>query len=149
MGILFQQNNGWYVYEAVGPVKMTPLQEWIAQGQGSHYTVKRLKDSKVLTLGGIAKLRAAGKRFLGKPYDAYFEWSDDRIYCSELVWKMYKEGLGIEIGQLAPLQSFDLEDPVVKAKLKERFGKHVPLDAQVVAPSTMFNSPVLFTVSSH
>lgn len=27
-------------------------------------------------------------RFLGKSYDSYFSWSDDKIYCSELVGKI-------------------------------------------------------------
>ena len=32
-----------------------------------------------------------------KDYDLYFEWSDDKIYCSELVWKIYKNGADIEL----------------------------------------------------
>ncbi len=27
-------------------------------------------------------------RFLGKPYDSDFSWSDDRVYCSELIAKI-------------------------------------------------------------
>ena len=29
------------------------------------------------------------RRFLGKPYDRDFTWSDDRIYCSELIAKIF------------------------------------------------------------
>lgn len=28
------------------------------------------------------------KKFLGKPYDTEFSWSDERIYCSELIAKL-------------------------------------------------------------
>lgn len=45
-------------------------------------------------------MKQIGEKFKGKPYDIYFEWSDDKIYCSELVWKIYKHALDIEIGQL-------------------------------------------------
>ena len=34
-----------------------------------------------------------------------------RIYCSELVWKMYRDALGIEIGARQKLREFDLADP--------------------------------------
>jgi hypothetical protein len=71
-------------------------------------------------------LRQAARGFGGKPYDLTFEWSDDRIYCSELVWKIYERGLGIRIGRLQKLGDFDLSDPAVKAKIKERYRKSCP-----------------------
>ena len=43
-------------------------------------------------------MRQVGESFRGRPYDLTFEWSDERIYCSELVWKIYERALGIEIG---------------------------------------------------
>jgi Permuted papain-like amidase enzyme, YaeF/YiiX, C92 family len=82
----------------------------------------------------------------GRPYDLYFEWSDDRIYCSELVWKAYERGLGIRLGELARLGSFDLSNGSVKAKMAERFGDRVPLDERVISPSAVFDSPLLETV---
>ena len=59
-------------------------------------------------------------RFQGKPYDLSFEWSDDRIYCSELAWKIYDRGLGLRVGRLQKLRDFDLSDPAVRQKMKER-----------------------------
>lgn len=32
-GIIFQDKNEWYVFEAVQPVKKTPLNEWIDRGK--------------------------------------------------------------------------------------------------------------------
>jgi hypothetical protein len=43
MGIVQIRKGSVFVFEAVGPVKLTPLGEWIARGDGSHYTVMRLK----------------------------------------------------------------------------------------------------------
>jgi uncharacterized protein YycO len=59
-------------------------------------------------------------------YNIYFEWSDDNIYCSELVWKMYKEALGIEIGTLQELKEIDLTSDVVKNKMRELYGTNIP-----------------------
>jgi hypothetical protein len=147
MGMVFIQGKRPLVLEAVGPVKWTPLEQWVQQGVDNHYVVKRLADPVPLrTPGGVARLRTAAIRFLGKPYDPYFEWSDDRIYCSELVWKAYKNAFGIEIGTLEHLRDFDLGDPVVAAKLKERFGAAVPKEETVISPATMFRSEALTTV---
>lgn len=145
-GILYKKGKSWFVFEATGPVKSTPLKEFIADGEGGHFTVMRLKDSKILTPGALAKLKAAGSAYLGKPYDPYFEWSDDRIYCSELVWKTYKRALGIEIGKLRPLGTFDLSSHVVISKLQERYGKKVPLGENVIPPSALADSGLLVKV---
>src|SRR5690606_9813334 len=50
MGIIYHMDNGIYVFEAVQPVKLTPLKDWIKRGKGQHYVVKRLKNAeKILT----------------------------------------------------------------------------------------------------
>lgn len=147
MGIIYQEGNRFLVYEAVQPVKLTPLKEWIKRGAGEHYVIKRLKNAdEVLTESVLANMKATGEEFNGKPYDIYFEWSDERIYCSELVWKIYKQGAGVEIGQLESLSDFDLSSEVVQAKMKERYGANIPSDERVIAPAVMFNSDLLVTV---
>lgn len=88
------------------------------------------------------------EKYVNKPYDLYFEWSDARIYCSELVWKVYRDALGIELGVRQQLREFDLADPAVKAKLRERYGSRVPLDEPVISPAAQFESPLLETVVS-
>jgi hypothetical protein len=89
---------------------------------------------------------AVGEELLGRDYDLYFEWSDSRIYCSELVWKVYDRGAGIDIGELQAMADFDLSDPLVKAKLRERFGDKVPAKETVISPAAVFASPLLKTV---
>lgn len=132
------------VLEAVQPVKYTPLDRWLRRGKAGHYVVKRLKSP--ISVDGVAKLTLEAQRYIGKPYDLTFEWSDNRMYCSELVWKLYKSALGIELSPLSRLGSFDLTSPVVKAKLKERYGQHIPMDEPVIAPSALLDSSLLITV---
>lgn len=147
MGIIFIENDGPVVLEAVGPVKRTPLSEWIKRGEDGKFVVKRLADSQAqLTSDAIARLKEAGARYSGRPYDLQFRWSDERIYCSELVWKMYKNAMDIEVGEVKTFRDFDLSDPTVAGKLEERFGAGVPLDEKVVSPASMFESERLVTV---
>ena len=148
-GLIFLDDGKYYVFEAIQPVQKTPLADWIARGKDSHYVVKRLKNDKVLTADNLKKMQAAGKRMAGKNYDLYFEWSDDRIYCSELIWKIYKEGTGLEIGKLEELADFDLSNPAVKAKLKERYGNTIPKHEKVISPAAMFDSELLQTITSN
>ena len=144
MGIVYRDHGRWYVYEAVQPVKLTPLRDWIARGKDKHFVVKRYRGS--LTPATLAKMRAAGERYRGKGYDLYFEWSDERIYCSELVWKIYKRGANVEIGKLQQLREFDLSHRDVKAKMRERYGTRIPMNESVISPAAMFDSKELVEV---
>ena len=147
VGIVFVQGGKPFVLEALEPVRFTPMNQWITRGVNNHYVAKRLIDAdSILTTDNIAKLLAAGKSLDGKSYDIYFQWSDSTIYCSELVWKVYQRALGIELGKPGKLKDFDLKNPIVAAKLTERFGQKVPYEETVVAPATIFNSPLLKTV---
>jgi hypothetical protein len=147
MGIVYLRDGAAYVFEATQPVKLTPLGDWIERGARRHFAAKRLRDAETrLTPAVLERMRAAGEEFTGKDYDLYFEWSDERVYCSELVWKIFERGAGIEIGTLATISSFDLSAPAVKAKLRERWGDHVPLDETVISPAAMFAAPELETV---
>lgn len=88
VGLVFQVQGTWSVYEAVGPVKITPLESWIGRGQGSKFSTSRYKGG--LDVAKTKALFEAGKAFYGKPYDLLFLDDDAKIYCSELALKMYE-----------------------------------------------------------
>ena len=149
MGIVLLRGGKPYVFEAVSTVRYTPLAQWTARGNGGHYVVKRLRNADtLLTPGAVAKLRVGTSDFEGRPYDLTFEWSDKRIYCSELVWKLYQRALGVRIGELQKIREFNLGDPAVRAKMRERYGDKVPMDEPVISPVAMFESPLLVTVET-
>jgi hypothetical protein len=87
IGIVFKIQGAWNVYEAVGPVKLTPLDAWIARGQERRFATSRYRTPLTATMGKA--LFEAGKPFYGRPYDFLFTEDDASIYCSELVLKMY------------------------------------------------------------
>ena len=146
MGLVFVRDGRPYVFEAVATVRYTPYEQWVQRGEGAHVAVKRLKDARTtLNVAALARLRRAAARYEGRPYDLTFEWSDERIYCSELVWKMFHEALSLDVGALQKLSEFDLTDPVVKAKIEERYHGRPPLGETVISPQAMFDSPLLET----
>jgi uncharacterized protein YycO len=148
-GIIYKKGNKLFVYEAVGPVKLTPIKEWIARGKNNSYVVKRLKNAEnIITPGVLKKMKQVGDQFKGKPYDDTFEWSNSRIYCSELVWKIYQQAAGIEIGKLQKLKEFDLSDASVKAILEKRYPNKIPTQELVISPAAIFDSELLVTVKS-
>lgn len=147
MGIIYKAGKEYFVYEAIQPVQITKLEDWINRGENGKYVVKRLKDSdKFLTEEGIQRMKKIGKKYLGKNYDLRFEWSDDKIYCSELAWKIYKEAFNIEIGKLERFGDFDLSNRTVQNKVKERYDSEIPKDELVITPDRMFKSKKLITI---
>ena len=149
VGIIYKKGLNFYIYEAVQPVKLTPLNEWINRGENKHYVVKRLINAdRVLTSDKLKKIREIENMFINTEYDIYFDWSDKKMYCSELVWKVYKRALNLEIGKLEKLKDFDLSSPQVKKILKERYGNNIPLNEIVISPVSIFNSEKLETIIS-
>lgn len=149
-GLIFKEGNKFYVFEAVQAVKKTPLDKWIARGQNGHFVIKRLKNAEqVLTNDALAKMKQVGQEFSGKNYDLTFEWSDNKIYCSELIWKVYQRATGVEIGKLEKLKDFDLTDEAVKSKMKERYGNNLPLNEVVISPKSIFDSELLMTIKTN
>jgi hypothetical protein len=128
----------------------TPLDKWIARGKDGHFVIKRLKNAEeVLTSKTLQKLKLEGNKFNGKNYDLTFEWSDNKIYCSELIWKIYERATGIEIGKLEKLKDFDLTNESVKKIMKNRYGDKIPLNETVISPATIFESDLLKEVISN
>jgi len=150
VGIVYLQDGQAHVLEAVEPVRLTPLDEWKARGEGGHLVVKRLaRADQTLTEAALDRMLRIGLSFLGRHYDLHFAWSDESLYCSELVWKVYQRALGIELGPLEPMGSFDLADPLVQEKMRRRFGGAIPRDEPVISPAAVFASPALVTVYSN
>jgi hypothetical protein len=149
-GIIYKIKNDYLVFEAVQSVKYTPLIKWIARGEDAHFVIKRLKNAgSFLSPEKINKMIKVSESFKGKDYDSYFEWSDNRMYSSELIWKIYKKSLGIEIGKLQKLRDFDLSDDSIQKIMKKRYGNNIPLDETVISPVSIFNSDLLETVKAY
>jgi uncharacterized protein YycO len=144
VGLMESRDDGWWVLEAVSPVKRTPLADWVARGADGHAVIKRVEASMEPAQLDAVLTTAAG--WLGRPYDLPFLWSDDALYCSELVWKAYERGAGLELAPLRRHGDYQLASPEVQAKIRERYPAGIPTDEPVVAPSDLFDAAGLRTV---
>jgi len=140
VGILFLENNEWYVYEAIQPVVKSKLASFIRRGDKGHFTISRYQKAKEeLTAVKITKMKNFFSKVEGKNYDLLFEWSDRTWYCSELVWKMYNS-VGIKISEFEKFGQYNLEDPYVQQIIKQRFKNGVNKDETVITPKGIYES---------
>ena len=140
VGIVYLQEGKAYVYEAIRTVSLTPLKQWVARGKDKAFMVMRLKQE----LGHYQKkkLRAAGHRYKALAYDLKFEWSNSKMYCSELVWKIYND-IGIGLTPTRPMKDYHFDHPKVQKKLQERWGKSIHWEEPIVAPCDLAKSSLL------
>jgi hypothetical protein len=143
VGIIFIENGKPMVYHAVEPVSKNTFEEFVDMSADGKYYIRRLKDQSLLSQEKIGKMLTEARSLLGKHYDLAFNWSDEELYCSEFVWKIYNHALAIEVGKPRPLKEFDLSHPAVKAKLEERYGKKIPLNENMISPGDMYDSALL------
>ncbi len=145
-GIINYRSGKPYVLEAVNPVKLTPLNQWISRGVAGKYKVVRLKER--ITDEKKQLMFAYGKRQLGKNYDIKFEWSDKKMYCSEIVWKIYKAA-GYDLCTPKTFSYFDLSGRTVRNEIKKRYGATINLKEKVVSPEDLYNSNMVKTIFSN
>jgi hypothetical protein len=142
--VFFYQNEPW-VLEAIEPVQTTKLKTFIARCP-QHFYAMRLKNSGFhINAKSIRKAEQYAKRLLGKHYDPHFQWSEDKFYCSELVWKIYKQATGIELCPPRLLSSYDLYQPAMQKLIKQRFHtmSNLPMNELMVAPADIARSTYL------
>lgn len=149
-GILFEKDGRMQVLEAIQTVTWTPLEQWMARGTDGRYVLTRLKEhDRLLPPSTISELKKAAVPMMGKSYDLLFQWSDDTIYCSELVWKIYERGANIVLAPLRTFRDYHLDNPIVRAIIEQRYGKSINLDEKVVAPSDILESPLVEKVGGN
>ena len=136
VGIIFFRNGLPYVFEAVQPVKITRLENFIARGVDDKYKIVRYKDG--LTKEQINKVVLVGCGYWGK------NWYNT-MYCSELVWKIYKE-MGINLCEPKTFSNYNISSPEVQKAIKQRYGTTFNMDEQVVAPVDIYESSLVKTV---
>lgn len=133
-----------HVLEAIGPVRYTPLRKWITRGQGGRYLHLRPRD---VSTGEIAKAVREAQKLLGRPYDVQYELDEEKIYCSELVYKAYLRGAGVEMGEKERLE--DLNWRPHEKLIRKLAGGELPLERVMVTPESVASSPRLEVVYSN
>jgi len=144
-GIVFKKDGKLMVLEAVQPVGVTTLENFMSRGKPEAFTARRLKTA--VTQENYKKARAWAETQIGRNYDILFRWDDEKLYCSELVWKIYQKS-GVELCPPRHFKDYDLKRPEVRKIIEQRYGdiNRLPMDEKVVAPSDLAASMMLVEV---
>ena len=137
-GIVEENLLRWTVIEAIGPVKSTTLYEWKKRGRGETIWVYRLKGK---TAEERAALAEAAKAFLGRPYDIRYRMDDEKIYCSELLYKAHLKLTGQPLGKIQTLG--ELKWTPFEELIREIEKAPPPLDREMITPRAVSEAPEL------
>lgn len=122
VGIVKIKANGQpVVIEAVGPVKETDIEDWLEQGLGKFVTVKRIKGLKS---EDAKKAFSEAEKYYGKPYDIFFMFGNNEIYCSELVYYAFKDGADIELGKVQKVSDLNINNFAARELIENRWRIH-------------------------
>lgn len=131
-GLAHQTDGSWVVIEAIGPVKETPMAEWISRGRGQAVTVFRLKEAYREKIPPLVK---AAQSYEGLPYDIHYEFDDRAIYCSELIFKAFRTATGEELGKVQALGDLKIEGH--EDFIKSIEGGSIPRDRKMITPRSL------------
>ncbi len=142
-GLVIRKDDSWYVREAIGKVKDTHLYLWILRGRGDNFSVYRLKKEYQKY---IEETVAQSTKFLGQPYDFFYELGDERIYCSELIFKSFKRATSQDMGKLVKLESLNWK-PHKEFILS--IENRIPLDRVMITPKDLSEAKQIRQVFSN
>lgn len=145
VGVVVHQDGESLVLEAVQPVKLTPYADFVNRGVPGTLELRRLRQAEeVLTPEARQQMLTLGETWLGTDYDSRFSWSDEQLYCSELVYKLFDRGAGVQLGTPRPMGEYPLGEPEVRRQAEERWGAELPLDELVISPADIAASERLY-----
>ena len=82
-GIAVDTHEGVQIMEADTTVRILPVERFIDKSVGGKYIIKRPKHQLTQPINK--------DKWLGRWYDLKFDFDNEEVYCSELVWLIYKE----------------------------------------------------------
>ena len=134
-GIVVMKGGKPYVLETQRTIVLTPFDKFIARGKDGRYWLKRSKKDNI---------KIKYNSYLGKPYDKAFKFDNGKFYCSELIYDIYKNQLGIELCKPKKVGDYLIlgtdELPKIEKEMKKR---GITKEQYAVAPVDIFESDYL------
>lgn len=122
-GIAVDTPEGIQIMEADTTVRILPVERFIARSVGGKYIIKRPQQQ--------LKRPIDKDKWLGRWYDLKFSFDNEEVYCSELVWLIYKEQ-GIELCEPIKIKEHIMVRlPFIQRALEER---GISPEQEAVAP---------------
>lgn len=128
-GIVVNTPEGLKVLEASKTVRLTQFANFIAVAKNDNWCIRRPQQRITEPINYY--------KYLGLPYDLEFKFDNGKMYCSELVWLIYKEH-GIELCKPRKVSSFAMARiPKVKKLMAKR---NISMSQEAVAPVDIFKA---------
>lgn len=135
-GIVDYRNGRWVVIEAYRKVEINPLVAFLLRGRDKGFCVYRLKPEYASSAKAMA---AEASKYIGRPYDVRYRMDDEKIYCSELVTKAYKNATGHQLGKVVRFGDMDWQP--WQDTIEHFESGPVPLDRLMVTPASLAAAP--------
>ncbi|MBR5198743.1 MAG: hypothetical protein IKW20_02815 [Bacteroidales bacterium] len=128
-GVIVSTSQGLQVLEASKTVRLTPVDKFIGAAKNDNWRIKR-PDQQL-------PKRISYSKYLGMPYDLQFKLDNGKMYCSELVWQVYKDQ-GIELCEPRKVSSFIMTRiPKVKKLMEQR---QIKPEQYAIAPVDIYKA---------
>lgn len=128
-GVIVSTSKGLQVLEASKTVRLTPVDKFIGAAKNGNWRIKR-PDQQL-------PKRISYSKYLGMPYDLQFKFDNGKMYCSELVWQVYKDQ-GIELCEPRKVSSFIMTRiPKVKKLMEKR---QIKPEQYAIAPVDIYKA---------
>ena len=159
VGVVYSTSPRVLIAEAIGSgVQLTPLSQFLSRSAFSRshqWAAKRMAQaSAIFTPQHTSLFQSEIRKLLNRPYDIYFGWDDQSIYCSELVFKVYQK-LGYTLGQVEPIGALNYVDSRVRALIDNRIiatGRardlNEALRRTLVSPESIFRDSQLRAIAN-
>ncbi|NQT96353.1 MAG: hypothetical protein HQ562_01295 [Candidatus Marinimicrobia bacterium] len=147
VGIILKRKKKFQVYTVDSTVRYMSLEAFVTNSRKGKFVVKRLIDSYEMIDESIAHaIRLAANRYVGRAYDYQLSWENSKFYGPELIWKIYYEGLLVELGKLHTLSDLDLSNRMAQRYVDKYLQVKKPGDFFIVPFFQIFHYEQLETV---
>ena len=145
VGVLHKRNGEWTVIEASGPgVIYTAFDKWKTHGRNERWAAYRLK---AIHQKHITQFLINLHPHAGKAYDFKYELSENKLYCSELIYHAWEKTTGQKMGKLTKIG--DLNWKPHQKTIEKYNGGPMPLDRQMISPIELSKASQLQRVYNH
>ncbi len=89
----------------------------------------------------VPAIIAAAERYEGRPYDIHYDLDDEKIYCSELLFKAVCDATGKKLGRIRRLGELNWRPYEGVIRSIENGG--LPLEREMITPRDFSEAPEL------
>ena len=118
------------------------VEEFIARRKFE--VLRMVEPDKYMHPGVVRELDMITRNYINRPADPQLSWDNDKVYSSELVWKVYLQILMLqEISITSNMVDLKWSKPAAKRYLNEHFKGQIPSKQVLIFPDAIYNSQLL------